>query len=156
MYMSMHFSWDIMTFVSLFPCDMCILIVCALFVFVLCLVCSMLSMSLDCSFLISPSAFYNVYLMFSFPYCYSPISGTTGVKWVKGIWPHKWLQSSKNSTKLEKINRILEFLRLTIYLIWKYSRFAPFSHKMINLKSRINIETQAKFTKITHWKILKI
>jgi hypothetical protein len=41
-----------------------------LFVFVLCLVYPMLSVSLDCSFLMTPSVFSNVYLFV----CFHPVS----------------------------------------------------------------------------------
>jgi len=40
----------------------CVLVVYFLFVFVLCLVCPMLLVSLDCPFLIAASVFFNAYL----------------------------------------------------------------------------------------------
>jgi hypothetical protein len=45
------------------PCSFLCVLCCVLFVFVLCLECPVLPVSLDCSFLIDPSVFSNVYSM---------------------------------------------------------------------------------------------
>jgi hypothetical protein len=52
------------------------------FVFVLCRVYPMLSVSLDCSFLITPSVFSNVYLFV----CFRPVSCVPNVVSVSGLF----------------------------------------------------------------------
>ena len=49
------------------PCSLLCVLCCVLFVFVLCLVCPVLTVSLDCSFLIAPKVFSNVYSIHYIP-----------------------------------------------------------------------------------------
>jgi hypothetical protein len=56
-----------------------------LFVFVLCLVCPMLPVSLDCPFLIAPSIFSNVYLFVCLFVCLRAVSCVPNVPSVCGL-----------------------------------------------------------------------
>ena len=49
------------------PCSLLCVLCCGLFVFVLCLVCQVLPVSLGCSFLIDPPVFSNVYSIHYIP-----------------------------------------------------------------------------------------
>ena len=75
------------------------------FVFVLCLVCPMLPISLDCPFLIAPLVFFNVYLII----CMLPIHIMTRklIQWWSTIPPiisTKWTITSLLSPQLNEVN----------------------------------------------------
>ena len=99
------FWWDprLLIFLRFF-----VMLCCALFVLVLCLVCPMLPVSLECQFVIAPSIFSNVYLLkeeIRLPLRFS----LTFIYWMRltmdtAIRPCPWLPALFNGNRIEYHN----------------------------------------------------